>query len=164
MSVELPAKKTCLYDVHVANGGKMVPFAGYMMPVEYKDQTLIQSHLHTRSHVSIFDVSHMLQTKIYGKDRIRFIESLIVGDILSLPDNQGTLTCFTNENGGIKDDLIVTRTSQDYLYVVTNAACAEKDVAHFQKHLKEFQKQGHDVGVEHLFGRGLIAVQGKCMT
>ena len=71
-------KKTCLYDFHVAHGGKIVDFAGFNMPVQYKDQNIQESHLHTRSKCSIFDVSHMMQTKVFGKDRYKFIESLII--------------------------------------------------------------------------------------
>lgn len=85
-----------------------------------------------REHVSIFDVSHMLQTKIFGKERINFIESLVVGDIAGLKDNQGTLTVFTNDKGGIIDDLIVNKTADGYLYVVSNAGCADKDLKHMQ--------------------------------
>ncbi|MGH0182832.1 UNVERIFIED_CONTAM: hypothetical protein FKN15_010554 [Acipenser sinensis] len=109
----------------------MVEFAGWSMPVQYKDSH-IASHLHTRQHCSIFDVSHMLQSKVHGKDRVKFIESLIVGDVAELKDNQGTLSLFTNEKGGIMDDLIVTKTSLGYLYVVSNAGCADKDSAHMQ--------------------------------
>ena len=72
----------------------------------------------------------MLQTTISGRDRIEFIESLVVGDIAGLPDNHSTLTLFTNEHGGIIDDLIVTKTNLGYLYVVSNAGCADKDLAH----------------------------------
>ena len=82
--------------------------------------------------MSIFDVSHMLQTKIYGKERIAFIESLVVGDVASLKEDQGTLTVFTNDKGGIIDDLIVNNTSQGYLFVVSNAGCADKDLKHMQ--------------------------------
>ena len=74
----------------------------------------------------------MLQTQITGKDRIKFFESLIVGDVEGLKDNQGTLSLFTNENGGIIDDLIVTKTTNGYLYVVSNAGCAEKDFNHMK--------------------------------
>lgn len=74
----------------------------------------------------------MVQTKVYGADRIKFIESLIVGDIQGLHDNQAALTVFTNDMGGIQDDLIVTKTSLDYLFVVSNAGCAEKDLSHMQ--------------------------------
>ncbi|KAG7226970.1 hypothetical protein INR49_022288 [Caranx melampygus] len=95
-------------------GGKMVEFAGWSMPVQYKDSH-ISSHMHTRQHCSIFDVSHMLQTKVHGRDRVKFMESLVVADIAELKDNQGTLSLFTTEAGGIIDDLIVTKTDQGYL-------------------------------------------------
>lgn len=140
----------------------MVGFAGWSMPVQYKDSHII-SHMHTREHCSLFDVSHMLQTKILGKDRVKFMESLVVGDIAELKENQGTLTVFTNENGGIIDDLIVTKTSDGYLYVVSNAGCSEKDSAHMQSKLKEFKAAGHDVDLEPL-DNALIALQGPSMT
>ena len=74
----------------------------------------------------------MLQTKIYGKDRVKFMESLIVGDVQGLADDQGTLSLLTTEQGGIIDDLIVTKTHLDYLYVVSNAGCEYKDLPHMQ--------------------------------
>lgn len=120
-------KRTCLYDLHVHNGGKMVPFAGWEMPVQYKEG-ISSSHLHVRSDAGLFDVSHMLQTKVTGKDKISFIESLTVADVESLNENQGTLSVFTNDTGGILDDLIINKTTDGYLYVVSNAGCAEKDL------------------------------------
>uniref|UniRef100_A0A8C2E404 Aminomethyltransferase n=1 Tax=Cyprinus carpio TaxID=7962 RepID=A0A8C2E404_CYPCA len=155
-------KKTPLYEFHRAQGGKMVEFAGWSMPVQYKDSH-INSHMHTRQHCSIFDVSHMLQTKVYGRDRVKFIESLIVGDIAELKDNQGTLSLFTNTKGGIMDDLIVTKTDQGYLYVVSNAGCADKDSAHMQARLQEFKAAGHDVDLEFM-EESLIALQGPSMA
>uniref|UniRef100_A0A672P5Z3 Aminomethyltransferase n=1 Tax=Sinocyclocheilus grahami TaxID=75366 RepID=A0A672P5Z3_SINGR len=134
--VGVALKKTPLYEFHRAQGGKMVEFAGWSMPVQYKDSH-INSHMHTRQHCSIFDVSHMLQTKVYGRDGVKFIESLIVGDIVELKDNQGTLSLFTNAKGGIMDDLIVTKTDQGYLYVVSNAGCADKDSAHMQANKRQ---------------------------
>ncbi|KAK5615393.1 hypothetical protein CRENBAI_001925 [Crenichthys baileyi] len=86
-SAEAALKKTPLFDFHRNHGGKMVEFAGWSMPVQYKDSH-IASHMHTREHCSIFDVSHMLQTKIHGKDRVKFMESLVVADITELKDNQ----------------------------------------------------------------------------
>lgn len=65
------SKKTCLYDFHVSQGGKIVDFAGWLMPVQYKNVSIQESHLHTRSQCSLFDVSHMMQTRVYGKDRIK---------------------------------------------------------------------------------------------
>lgn len=161
-STEVVLKKTGLHDFHRAQGGKMVEFAGWSMPVQYKDSH-ITSHMHTRQHCSIFDVSHMLQTKVYGRDRVKFIESLIVGDIAELKDNQGTLSLFTNTKGGIMDDLIVTKTDQGYLYVVSNAGCADKDSAHMQAKLQEFKSAGHDVDLEFM-EESLIALQGPSMA
>ncbi|XP_066500322.1 aminomethyltransferase, mitochondrial [Hoplias malabaricus] len=161
-STETSLKRTPLHDFHRAQRGKMVEFAGWSMPVQYRDSH-ISSHFHTRQHCSIFDVSHMLQTKIYGKDRVKFIESLIVGDIAELKDNQGTLSLFTNTKGGIMDDLIVTKTDQGYLYVVSNAGCADKDSAHMQAKLQEFKSAGHDVNLEYM-EESLIALQGPSMA
>lgn len=160
---QLPLKRTCLYDFHVANQGKMVPFAGFEMPVQYGNHSISASHIHTREHVSLFDVSHMLQTKVFGKDREKFMESLVVGDIQGLHSNQGILTLYTNDNGGIIDDLIVTKTEQEYLYVVSNSGCIDKDLAHVRSKLTKFQKQGGDVHLEILTDRGLVAVQGPGM-
>ncbi|XP_061592594.1 aminomethyltransferase, mitochondrial [Cololabis saira] len=161
-SGEADLMKTPLFDFHRAQGGKMVDFAGWSMPVQYKDSH-IASHMHTREHCSIFDVSHMLQTKVHGKDRVTFMESLVVADIAELKDNQGTLTLFTNEKGGIMDDLIVTRTDQGYLYVVSNAGCADKDSTHMKAKLAEFKAAGHDVDLEFL-DEALIALQGPTMS
>ncbi|GFH12225.1 aminomethyltransferase, mitochondrial [Haematococcus lacustris] len=101
-------KKTALYDFHVAHGGKMVPFAGWSMPIQYKD-SIMDSTTHCRTHASIFDVSHMCGFTLKGKDAIAFLETLVVGDIAGLKDNTGTLTVYTNEKGGIIDDSVVTK-------------------------------------------------------
>ncbi|XP_059088911.1 aminomethyltransferase, mitochondrial-like [Tigriopus californicus] len=153
-------RATCLYDFHVAQGGKMVDFAGYLMPVQYEGLGIAASHLHTRKHASIFDVSHMLQTCIRGKDRIKFMESLCVADVQGLKENHGTLSVFTNDQGGILDDLIVTKTNQDDLYLVTNAGCRETDVPLMESKVQDMQRQGLDVTLEYLENRGLIALQG----
>ncbi|KAI2529616.1 aminomethyltransferase [Homo sapiens] len=136
----------------------MVAFAGWSLPVQYRDSHT-DSHLHTRQHCSLFDVSHMLQTKILGSDRVKLMESLVVGDIAELRPNQGTLSLFTNEAGGILDDLIVTNTSEGHLYVVSNAGCWEKDLALMQDKVRELQNQGRDVGLEVL-DNALLALQG----
>jgi aminomethyltransferase len=104
--------KTALYDYHVSKEGKMVPFAGYLMPVQYGPLSIIQSHQHTRQHCSIFDVSHMLQSEIHGKDKVEFMESLVTGDMAALSPGTGSLTLFTNSRGGIIDDLIVSCTKE----------------------------------------------------
>ncbi|XP_042195706.1 aminomethyltransferase, mitochondrial [Callorhinchus milii] len=151
-------RKTPLYDFHRSQEARMVDFAGWSMPVQYKDSH-IASHLHTREHCSLFDVSHMLQSKVVGKDRVKFMESLIVGDIAELKENQGMLSLLTNEKGGVIDDLIVSQTSDGYLFVVSNAGCADKDSAHMKRKLAEFKAAGYDADLEFL-ERGLIAVQG----
>jgi len=154
---------TPLYDFHVSRGGKMVDFAGYSMPVLYSDLGAIASHLHTRKNCSLFDVSHMLQSKVHGADRVEFMESLTVADVRGLGQGQGTLTVFTLPSGGIVDDLIVTQAG-DYLYVVSNAGCREKDIPLMQTREKQMKDEGKDVTLELIKDMGLLALQGPTMT
>ncbi|XP_076028768.1 aminomethyltransferase, mitochondrial [Oratosquilla oratoria] len=156
--------KTVLYDFHVANGGKMVEFAGYSMPVQYGKVGISPSHKHVRSHCGIFDVSHMLQSKVHGKDRVKFMESMIVADLEGLTDNTGTLSLFVNKNGGIIDDLICSKTDKGYLYVVSNAGCREKDLKHMKECLESFKASGGDAELEVLDDLALVAVQGPEMA
>ncbi|XP_074862138.1 aminomethyltransferase, mitochondrial isoform X2 [Carettochelys insculpta] len=151
-------KQTPLHAFHRQQGGRMVNFAGWSMPVQY---TLghLESHLHTRRLCSLFDVSHMLQTKVFGRDRVTFMESLVVGDIAELKPDQGTLSLFTNEEGGILDDLIVTSTSEQHLYVVSNAGCRDKDWALMQGQAQELRAAGGDVHLE-VSENALLALQG----
>ncbi|XP_015342686.1 aminomethyltransferase, mitochondrial [Marmota marmota marmota] len=151
-------RRTPLHDFHLAHGGKMVAFAGWSLPIQYQESH-IESHLHTRRHCSLFDVSHMLQTEIFGCDRVKLMESLVVGDIAELRPNQGTLSLFTNEAGGILDDLIVTNTSEGHLYVVSNAGCWDKDLALMQDKVRELKNRGSDVGLE-IVDNALLALQG----
>lgn len=129
---DMAPKKTSLYDLHVRHNGKLVDFAGYLLPVQYSNLGISASHLHTRQHASVFDVSHMLQTYVHGKDAIECFESICTADIRGLEPNSGTLTVFTNEKGGIFDDLIVTKVTDDFLYVVSNAACRVQDTGIIQ--------------------------------
>lgn len=152
-----PLKKTPLYDLHVALGGKMVPFAGYAMPVQYKAGVL-QSHLHTREQgcASLFDVSHMGQLRITGADRLRFLESVVVGDLEALGSGEAKLSLITNDQGGILDDCVISR-YDDHLYVVVNAGNQDADVAHMQQLLENFQG---DARLERIPDRALVALQG----
>lgn len=152
-------KKTALYDFHVANKGQMVEFAGWSLPVKYADLSVSESHRHTRNNASIFDVSHMLQTKWVGKDRVNFIEKLVVGDIAALKEGMAGLSLFTNEKGGIIDDTVICK-QVDHLYVVSNAGCANKDLAHIRSQLKNFQNEGGDVDIEVINTHSLLALQG----
>lgn len=101
-------KKTMLYDYHVENGGKMVPFAGWSMPIQYKD-SIMDSTTNCRSNGSLFDVSHMCGLSLKGPDAIDFLETLVVADIKGLAPGTGTLSVFTNENGGVIDDTVITK-------------------------------------------------------
>ncbi|KFO75976.1 hypothetical protein N303_15587, partial [Cuculus canorus] len=99
------------------------------------------------------------QTRVHGRDRVRFVQSLVVGDIAELRPGQGTLTLLTNEKGGIIDDLIVTNTLEDYLYIVSNAGCADKDLAIMKGRAAELQAAGCDIHLEVL-DNALLALQG----
>eukprot|EP01135_Chromosphaera_perkinsii_P009348 Nk52_evm24s1737 gene=Nk52_evmTU24s1737 len=155
-------RRTPLYDFHVENNGQMVDFEGWLLPVNYKGLSIGDSVKHTRSKASLFDVSHMLQFKLHGNDREEFIEKLVVGDIKGLKPDTGTLSLIVNENGGIKDDCVINKVAKNpsHLYVVSNAGCDKKDIAHFKKHLEKFVKSGGDCEMELLPGRGLLALQG----
>jgi len=150
-------KKTVLYDLHTELGGKMVPFSGYAMPVQYPEGVL-KSHNHTRADncSSLFDVSHMGQLKLTGKDRVSFLESLVVGDIAGLGEGQGCLSLITNERGGIIDDTVITNAG-DHIYMVVNAGNKDIDLIHMNKHLEAF---GGDCQLEVLDDRSLVAIQG----
>ena len=123
-------KRTPLYDRHVALGAKMVPFAGYAMPVQYPSRILAE-HRHTRAKAGLFDVSHMGQVRIVGGDPAAAFERLVPGDIQALAPGEMRYSVLTNEHGGILDDLIATRW-EDELSVVVNAACKDQDVAHMR--------------------------------
>ena len=130
----------------------MVPFAGYDMPVQYP-MGVLKEHLHTRATAGLFDVSHMGQVRLHGADAIAKLEALVPGDIQALAPGRMRYTMFTNERGGIEDDLMVTRLA-DHLFVVVNAACKRADLAHLRRHLG-------DANVEYLGdSQGLLALQG----
>lgn len=133
----------------------MEPFAGYLMPIVYKNQTIRSEHMQTRTSVSVFDVSHMMQTLVKGKDRHKFLESLTVADLINLKLNKCTLSLFTNKLGGIIDDCIITQ-REDYLHVVSNAGNA--DVV--WQWLNKNRDSRLEVELERLSNRSLIALQG----
>lgn len=154
--------RTALYDFHQRQGGKLVDFAGFWLPVQYSDQSIITSHLYTRKHGSIFDVSHMLQTYLRGKDVIDCFESICTANIKGLRNGCGTLTVFTNSSGGILDDLIVNRVADDVLYVVSNASRKDVDMANISCAVTAYKVKGKDVSAEFLpcDEQSLLAVQG----
>ena len=144
--------KTPLYDLHIELGGKMVPFAGFEMPVQYP-LGVKKEHVHTRDHAGLFDVSHMGQVKLTGENAAAELEKLVPVDIIDLPAGKQRYALFTNDEGGIMDDLMVTNYG-DHLYVVVNAACKEQDIAHMRANL------GEGVELEVLDDRALVALQG----
>jgi len=131
----------------------MVPFAGYEMPVQYPAGILAE-HTHTRAGASIFDVSHMGQIALRGDDPATALEALVPGDIAGLAPGRMRYTQFTNDAGGILDDLMVTNVG-DYLFLVVNAACKEADIAHLKSGLPP------GIAVDVLDDRALIALQGS---
>lgn len=155
-------ERTALFDFHVKNGGKIVNFGGYSLPVQYSDLSIAASHCHTRKYASIFDVSHMLQTYVHGKDAVKCFESICTADISGAAIGTGSLTVFTNENGCILDDLIVNKVKEDLLYVVSNAAMKQQDMQIMQSAVNQFKSNGKDVAIEFLApaDQSLIALQG----
>ncbi|XP_072933383.1 aminomethyltransferase, mitochondrial [Epargyreus clarus] len=156
------AKKTLLYDLHQKYGGKIVDFAGFLLPVQYSDLSVSASHLFTRNSASIFDVSHMLQTNVTGKDCVAWLESICPLDLQGLPNGSGSLSVFLNNKGGIIDDLIVNKVSDEQLYIVSNAGRLDVDKQHMIDTSAAFRKAGKDVTVQFwdVSERALIAVQG----
>lgn len=144
--------RTPLYDLHVELGARMVPFAGYEMPVQYPSGVL-KEHIHTRARAGLFDVSHMGQVRLSGAEAAAALEALVPVDVIDLPQNLQRYAVFTNEQGGILDDLMIANNG-DHLFLVVNAACKQQDVAHLQKHLAGRCK------VEELTDRALLALQG----
>jgi len=150
-------KRTPLHALHLARGGKMVPFAGYDMPVQYPTGVL-KEHLHTRAGASLFDVSHMGQIALHAKsgkveDAALALERLVPQDILALAPGRQRYAQFTNDKGGILDDLMVANFG-NHLFLVVNAACKAEDEAHLRAHLSDV------CIIEPHPERALMALQG----
>ncbi|KAL6155788.1 Aminomethyltransferase [Exserohilum turcicum] len=153
--------KTGLYELHSRHGAKFVPFGGYLMPVQYSDLSIIESHNWTREKASLFDVGHMVQHHFSGPGAEAFLESITPSSLSALPKQQSTLSTLLHPTGGIVDDTVITRLA-DRFYVVTNAGCREKDTDYFHKQLDAWKSAHPDQPVEWkiLDGQGLVALQG----
>jgi aminomethyltransferase len=154
---ESALKRVPLHDLHVARGAKIVPFAGYEMPVQFTAGVL-KEHLHTRNSAGLFDVSHMGQILLRPKsgkveDAALALERLVPQDILGVASGRQRYAQFTNDSGGILDDLMVANFG-DRLFLVVNAACKTADEAHLRANLSDI------CIVEPLHDRALIALQG----
>ena len=147
--------KTPLHALHLELGARMVPFAGYDMPVQYP-AGIMAEHQHTRAKAGLFDVSHMGQVILSGKDYETIataFETLVPMDVLGLEENRQRYGLFTDPDGGILDDLMFANRG-DHLFVVVNAACKDDDIAHMKAALEP------DVKVTPVTDRALIALQG----
>ena len=151
-SPETSLLRTPLYDLHLELGARMVPFAGYSMPVQYP-AGLMAEHLHTRTAAGLFDVSHMGQLSISGGDAAAALESLMPVDVIGLAPGRQRYGMLLDENAGILDDLMFTRRATDFL-VIVNGACKVADTAHIQAHI------GARCQVTPLPDAALLALQG----
>jgi len=147
-------KKTPLYDHHVKANALMVDFSGWQMPLHYGSQ--IQEHHAVRKNVGLFDVSHMGVVEIIGKDVVHYLRYLLANDIAKLKNEGDALyTCMLNESGGVIDDLIVYRFTDNHFRLVINAGCRDKDMAWMQKNTVNF-----DVKLTLMNDMCLLALQG----
>jgi aminomethyltransferase len=147
--------KTPLWQLHKDMGGKMVGFAGYDMPVQYDGMGVLKEHLHTRTAAGLFDVSHMGQAVLTAThDPAADLEKIVPGDIAGLGAGKTRYTVLLNDNGGIIDDLMVTRWDDKNLFLIVNAGCKDKDFAYIQK------KIGGQTKLQCLPDRALLALQG----
>ena len=151
-------QNTALTDLHIELGARLVPFAGYQMPVQYP-LGILKEHLHTRSSAGLFDVSHMGQVLLTPKadktmhDLALAFEKIVPIDVVDLPLHKQRYAIFTNANGGIEDDLMISNLGNAF-FVVVNAACKQQDVAHLRAHLSDVSS------VIELTEHALLALQG----
>jgi aminomethyltransferase len=153
----VPLKRTPLYRLHLDLGGRMVPFAGYEMPVQYPSG-ILKEHLHVRAAAGLFDVSHMGQFEIRsrtggGEAAARALESIMPMDIVGLAPGRQRYALLTNEDGGVRDDLMIARLGEVFL-VVANAACTDADESYLR------QAVSPTCRIERLDDRALLALQG----
>ena len=148
-----PLLTTPLNALHIELGARMVPFAGYSMPVQYP-AGLMAEHLHTRQAAGLFDVSHMGQLRLVGPDAAAAFESLMPVDVIDLPVGKQRYGLLLNDEGGIIDDLMFFRVAQDEIFVIVNGACKVGDIAHIQARI------GQRCQVIPLPDHALLALQG----
>ncbi|KAJ5275178.1 hypothetical protein N7505_003723 [Penicillium chrysogenum] len=158
-----PLSKTQLYDLHVEHGAKMVPFAGFDMPLQYADLSHVESHMWTREKASLFDVSHMVQHQLSGPGAIDLLKKVTPSSVDKLAPNTSSLSCLLEEGtGGMIDDCVITRRGEDTFYFVTNAGRRTEDLAFLTAEIDAYRsKHGADsLKWEILADRALVALQG----
>ncbi|KAJ5561924.1 hypothetical protein N7535_003613 [Penicillium sp. DV-2018c] len=158
-----PLSKTQLYDLHVERGAKMVPFAGFDMPLQYADLSHVESHMWTREKASLFDVSHMVQHHLSGPGAINLLKKVTPSSLDKLSPNTSTLSCLLEEGtGGMIDDCVITRRSEDTFYFVTNAGRRTEDLAFLTAEIEAYRSKhgAESLKWEVLSDRALVALQG----
>jgi aminomethyltransferase len=153
-STDTALRRTALYDRHVAAGAKLVPFAGWEMPVQYAG--IREEHLAVRRSVGMFDVSHMGEVASCGPDAVAFLQRLLSNDIRRLPEGGAQYSVLCREDGGVLDDLFTYRLAECEFLTVTNAANHERDLAWMQSHANDFDVDVVDRAEEF----AMLAVQG----
>lgn len=148
------AKRTPLYNFNVANGGRMVDFAGWEMPVQYT--SIVEEHKATRSAVGLFDVSHMGEATVEGPEAVAYLNYALTNDVSGMDDGKALYSLMCNPSGGVVDDLLVYRRAEDRYLLCLNAANTEKDLAWLQELAGKFDVKVTDVSSQY----GLIALQG----
>ncbi len=148
--------KTPFYDGHVEDHAKIVPFAGFMMPLNYADG-IIREHEWVRTRAGLFDVSHMGQCFLEGADAAKNLSRLTPTSFKKTDNGRSRYTVLTNHEGGVVDDLIITRINENLFYLVINASCREKDIAWINDNL-----EGDAVLTPLKAGTPLLAIQGPC--
>ena len=152
-SSDAPLLKTPLHDLHVELGARMVPFAGYSMPVQYP-AGLMAEHKHTRDAAGLFDISHMGQLRLVGPDAATAFETLMPVDVIDLAPGKQRYGLLLNDEGGILDDLMFFNEGHGSIFVIVNGACKVADLAHIQ------QKIGARCDVQPMPDHALLALQG----
>lgn len=147
-------KKTCLYDKHVALGALISPFGGFDMPIQYTN--IIDEHQAVRQHCGVFDVSHMGEVLVSGKDAERYVNHVFTNDVRNIPNGKILYGMMCYEDGGVVDDLLVYKMADDRFFLVINAANIDKDWAWIQQ-----QSKGFDITLDHQSDQyGELAIQG----
>lgn len=146
--------KTPLHDLHVELGARMVPFAGYSMPVQYP-AGLMAEHKHTRTAAGLFDISHMGQLRLIGPDAAAAFESLMPVDVIDLAPGKQRYGLLLNDEGGIIDDLMFFNEGHGTFFVIVNGACKATDIAHIQARI------GARCDVQPMPDHALLALQGR---
>ena len=147
-------KRTCLYDKHVALGALISPFGGFDMPIQYTN--IVDEHQAVRQHCGVFDVSHMGEVLVSGKDAERYVNHIFTNDVRGIPNGKILYGMMCYEHGGVVDDLLVYKKADDCFFLVINASNIDKDWTWIQQQAKDF-----DVTLEHQSDQyGELAIQG----